>query len=79
MVSGLRQSSRDGHAMFAPIAQRKARFYAARLALLAIFLSLVGCQGSSMSGAAGNQVNPMGGSGTQRGDSMDGGNGGGGY
>ena len=32
-----------------------------------------------MSGAAGNQVDPMGGSGTQRGDGMDGGNGGGGY
>ena len=42
-------------------------------------LLIAGCKGGSMSGAAGNQVDPMGGSGTQRGDGMDGGNGGGGY
>ena len=65
--------------MFTPIAQSKVRAYSARLALLAIFLLLAGCKGSSMSGAAGNQVDPMGGSGTQRGDGMDGGSGGGGY
>ena len=79
MVSGLFRSSRGDHAMFAPIAQRKARSHSAQLALLAIFLFLVGCKGSSVSGAAGNQVNPMGGSGTQRGDGMNGGNGGGSY
>ena len=65
--------------MFAPIAQHKTRPYFGWFAVLAIFLLIAGCKGSSMSGAAGNQVDPMGGSGTQRGDGMDGGSGGGGY
>ena len=66
--------------MFAPIAQRKARSYSAQLALLAIFLLLAGCKSSSMSGTAGNQVDPTGGPGMQRGGGMDpDNNGGGGY
>ena len=43
----------------------------ARLAVLAIVLLVAGCKGTTTSGAAGNQVGPMGGSDMQRGGGMD--------
>ena len=43
----------------------------ARLAVLALVLLVAGCKSTTTSGAAGNQVGPMGGSDMQRGGGMD--------
>ena len=52
----------------------------AAFALLALALLVAGCKGGSISGAAGNQVDPRGGSGMQRDGGMNrDNNGGGGY
>ena len=42
-----------------------------RLSILAIVLMVAGCRGTTTSGAAGNRVDPMGGSDTERSSGMD--------
>ena len=57
--------------MLLSYARGKGGAFSLWLALLAIIVLMGGCRSGSISGAAGNQVDPAGGPGMQRGGGMD--------